>query len=128
MKANERTIENAKKIVSCLNQLKIKNERYYYLKDIIDELKQMQCPYASMLVPYLKRQSSIVKKGDYYFFVNQKPFDYYNFICVVDRIKMINNKHKSMKTHLYPKSTEVSVKKYSKWTKFWSKLLFKIEI
>jgi len=131
------TIENAKTIVSVLNELKAQSYTFSILTDLSKKLREKNCPYASVIPSYLNRQKYIVQRGGWYTFIDRKPFDYYNFICVVDRIKSKNNKNSrgelKKSESVVNKLTELNshqkyVKQYSKWTRFWVKSLFKINL
>ncbi len=131
--SQESTIENAKLIVSILNELKLKSCTFTYLVDLTKILKEKGCLYPNLITTYLHRQNYIVERGGWFVFVDRKPFEYFNFICVVDRIKSKNNKSKRKSYHSYApvreeKQQEQVKKEYSKWTKFWVKFLFKITL
>lgn len=126
------SIENAKKIVGCLNSLKVSSPVFSTLGELTKKLKLFNCPYPGYITSYLKRQAFVVKRGDWYIFTDNKPFDYYNFICVVERIKKINNKN-SRKKRESEKEKQIVLdnlkeeKTVSGWRKFLIKL-FRIKL
>lgn len=155
---NENSIENAKKIVGILNDLKAHSFTFTYCEDLVKKLRELKCPYPSQITYYLSRKYLIVNRGNWYTFSDRKPFDFYNFICVVDRIKEKNNKNRKRSkipnsVDRDPKSTSslstiykteeyinlevqkdtvkkefLYVENPTKWTKFLLKLFFEIKI
>lgn len=127
--SQESTIENAKLIVSILNEMKLRSYTFSLLTDLTKSLKEKGCPYPGSITAYLHRQNLVIEKGNWYTFLDKKPFDFYNFICVVDRIKAKNNKlkRKPIEKIVVEKKIRSEIKpQHSKWTRFWAKFLFKI--
>ena len=129
------TIEITKKIVNVLNELKFQNYTFCTISDLMVKLKSKNCPYAAPISSYLRREGKIVGRGGWYVFADKVPFQYFNFICVVERAKNVKNKSAKniRKENLISKPTENSSivdppKEIPKWKRFLIKLLFGIVI
>jgi len=127
--SKENTTENAKKIVSILNELKFSNFTFCTLGSLTVKLRQEKCPYPAQVTAHLNRQKLVVERGSWFCFIDKNPFVYYNFISFVDRVKHKNNKYgKDSRDLVKKQSPELPVSrtalpKRSLWTRFWVKVL-----
>lgn len=144
-----KSIEKAKEIVSILNHLKVSKRYFSTLTDLTAALKAQKCPYAPAVTSYLNRQKLIGVSNSFWHFLDTKPFDFYNFIQVVERAKQqkrvysknLNQKKQIESSYklsglnvttpihtlplIEPKSVEY---KPSKWNKFWVKFFFGVDL
>ena len=132
----QKTCQKAKAIVEILNQAKLRT--FINKEDLRTWLKERRCPYADYLVPYLSKTGDIIPhpSGNYIDFKDKNPYYYGNFIVVIERFRHQKNKYnkeynanrKKEKEEIEKVVTDKMKKPVSLWTKFWVKLLFRLEV
>lgn len=122
--SQEKVNTNARLIALALNELKFKDYSFGNLNDLSTKLKSLNCPYAINIATYLKRQQLIVKKNDYYVFIDKHPFHAYNFVSVVERIRSQANKlQRANKNNIKP----TVVNKVSPWKSWIIKNILRVK-
>lgn len=145
-----KSIEKAKEITAILNHLKVSKRYFATLTELTTVLREHKCPYAPAVVSYLNRQKLIGISNSFWHFLSIKPFDFYNFIQVVERAKSQKRTYsktlslRKVQKENTPKPLGVSVThpiahfphiepqvskhEFSKWNKFWIKFFFGVNL